>query len=227
MPRKDQEYSETIIAGQATLAFARDGSWFQGNIISPASDAYTVTGRKRPPVCLAPVPEAPVPTPHPATPPGTAKARGESYSTDSFTSSTGWGSRELSPALELSPSETNSLDAELVAQTLASLELEEECEGEEMEYYDLAIMDYETGINHTIRDVGALISGADCQLTGDSLKFESHTCSKGIRADKVIHGSLGPSLIDKDLVVYQGGFSYTYQDRLCYPASLTNGHWCM
>ena len=35
----------TIITMQATLAFSRDGSWFQGNVISPEKDAYTVSGR--------------------------------------------------------------------------------------------------------------------------------------------------------------------------------------
>lgn len=221
MPRKKQEYSETIIAGEATLAFSRDGTWFQGNIISPDNDAYTVTARKREPVKGKddPSPQTLVCYLRPSDP----QTLGCSYSSDSFISST--GSRELSPALEQSPSEASSLDFDLVAQALASFQLEEECEG--TDYYDLAIMDYETGINHRVRDVGARISGADCQLTGDSLKFESHTCSKGVLADKVIQGSLGPTLIEKDLVVYQGGFSYTYSDSVCYPASLTTGHWCM
>merc|ERR1719239_1434691 len=44
--RKSRMQSETTIAGQATLAFSRDGSWFHGNVISPEKDAYTVSGRR-------------------------------------------------------------------------------------------------------------------------------------------------------------------------------------
>jgi len=139
------------------------------------------------------------------------------------TSSTESASRELSPNLGTSFSEVDSLDSELVAAALASLELEEE--GEEV--YHLAIMDYETGINHRLEGATIQISATSCRLSADGLSFESKSCSKGSRADMVIHRNLGPTLIDKDLLVYQGDFSYTYLDHPCYPTSLVSGHWCM
>merc|ERR1719180_266483 len=61
-------------------------------------------------------------------------------------------SREDSPIIARSPSEVDSLDSDLIARTLASIDNEEAEVG-----YEMSIMDYETGMNHSPQ-VSAIIS---------------------------------------------------------------------
>jgi len=240
--RKSRMQSETTIAGQATLAFARDGSWFQGNVISPEKDAYTVSGRRigngqgisfpssshnsisspnsSPPILTSMMMDS--------SPLMSKKGMVDSPSCsplprkgmiDSCCSS----SREESPTIARSPSEVDSLDSELVARTLASIDNEEGEVG-----YEMAIMDYETGMNHSPQGVRGKVESSGCNLQGDSLSFSSRSQSKGVLADKVILGNLGPGLITQDLVVFQGPFSFKYSDPVCYPRNSSNaGQWCL
>merc|ERR1719382_1662027 len=82
-------------------------------------------------------------------------------------------SREDSPTIARSPSEADSLDSELVARTLASIDNEE---GEVV--YEMAIMDYETGIKHTPEGVRGKVDSTGCKLQGESLTFSSTSQSK-------------------------------------------------
>jgi len=241
--------SETIIAGQATLAFARDGGWFQGNVISPEKDAYTVSGRRigngrgisftsssSSNSTSSPSSSSPIATSMMMNSPSLVSKKGivdssvkgltESPSClprkgmiDSFCSS----SREDSPTIARSPSEVDSLDSELIARTLNSIDNEEEEVG-----YEMAIMDYETGMNHSPQGVRGRVDSSGCNLQADSLSFSSRSQSKGVLADKVILGHLGPGLVTQDLVVFQGPFSFKYSDPVCYPSNSSDaGQWCL
>merc|ERR1719391_1666389 len=138
---------------------------------------------------------------------------------DSFCSS----SREESPIIARSPSEVDSLDSELIARTLDSIDNEEE-----EVVYEMAIMDYETGMNHSPQGVRGRVDSSGCNLQADSLSFSSKSQSKGVLADKVILGRLGPSLVTQDLVVFQGPFSFKYSDPVCYPSNSSSaGQWCL
>jgi len=163
--------SETTIAGQATLAFARDKSWFQGNVISPEKDAYTVSGRRigngreisftsssnsspssSSPIAIGMTMDSSSLMSKKSMADSSMKGMADSPShspsvlprrkgmIDSCCSS----SREDSPTIARSPSEVDSLDSELIERTLASIDNEEEEVG-----YEMAIMDYETGMNHS------------------------------------------------------------------------------
>lgn len=222
LPRKGREQSRTTIAGQATLAFSRDGGWFQGNILSPDSDAYTIAGRRRcrspsspPPTSSHPPASSPLPASSPPLPLGHLSP-----------SSLSPGSQRSS--LRESTSEADSLEGELVARVLASLDLEEEEEGEEgRNNYSISIMDYETGINHKVQGSGGFGPEGDCSLEGENLSFQCTSHSKGVRANKVIQKALGPGLLDQDMLVFQGPLSFSYPDTLCYPSSIREAQWCL
>lgn len=92
LPRRGREQSRTTIAGQATLAFSRDGGWFQGNILSPDSDAYTIAGRR---LCSRPC--SPPPASSPPLPLGHLSP--SSLSPGSQRGSVGESSSEVYPAL--------------------------------------------------------------------------------------------------------------------------------
>jgi len=243
--RKSRMQSETTITGQATLAFARDGSWFQGNVISPEKDAYTVSGRQigngrgisftsslHNSIC-SPSSSPTIPTDmmmdssslmskknmvdSPSCSPSLLPRKGM---IDSCCCSS---SREDSPTIARSPSEVDSLDSELIARTLASIDNDEGEVG-----YEMSIMDYETGMNHSPQGVRGKVDSSGCNLQGDSLSFSSRSQSKGVLADKVILGHLGPGLVTQDLVVFQGPFSFKYSDPVCYPRNSSNaGQWCL
>ena len=116
---------------------------------------------------------------------------------------------------QLTPSEDDSLDSEDVRRALETLGLEDE-EGLQ---YRVSIMDYETGINHTIEvrimkimlvmtmiilwTVTCSLVSDECQLSSESLVFTSQTCVKGARADLVILSNIGNNLTDQSMVVYQ------------------------
>jgi len=242
--------SETTIAGQATLAFARDKSWFQGNVISPEKDAYTVSGRRigngreisftsssnsspssSSPIAIGMTMDSSSLMSKKSMADSSMKGMADSPShspsvlprrkgmIDSCCSS----SREDSPTIARSPSEVDSLDSELIERTLASIDNEEEEVG-----YEMAIMDYETGMNHSPQGVRGKVDSTGCNLQADSLSFSSRSQSKGVLADKVILGHLGPGLVTQDLVVFQGPFSFKYSDPVCYPSnSSTAGQWCL
>merc|ERR1719331_3093420 len=103
-------------------------------------------------------------------------------------------SREDSPPIARSPSEVDSLDSDLIARTLASIDNEEEEVGYEMSImdyetgmnhspqgvrgkvgYEMSIMDYETGMNHSPQGVRGKVESSGCNLQGDSLSFSSRS----------------------------------------------------
>merc|ERR1719239_1934453 len=242
--RKSRMQSETTIAGQATLAFARDGSWFQGKVISPEKDAYTVSGRRIGDgrgISFTSSSNNSISSPSSTSPIASSIMRDSSYlmskksivdsptCSPSLLSRKGMidsccsSSRGDSPTIARSPSEVDSLDSELIARTLASIDNEEGEVG-----YEMSIMDYETGMNHSPQGVRGKVDSSGCNLQGDSLSFSSRSQSKGVLADKVILGHLGPGLVTQDLVVFQGPFSFKYSDPVCYPRNSSNaGQWCL
>merc|ERR1719239_701219 len=229
--RKSRMQSETTIAGQATLAFARDGSWFQGNVISPEKDAYTVSGRRIGDgrgISFTSSSNNSISSPNSTSPIASSIMMDSSslLSRKSIMDSCCSSSREDSSTIARmarSPSEVDSLDSDLIARTLASIDNEEEEVG-----YEMSIMDYETGMNHSPQGVRGKVDSSGCNLQADSLSFSSTSQSKGVLADKVILGHLGPGLITQDLVVFQGPFSFKYSDPVCYPRNSSNaGQWCL
>eukprot|EP00092_Neocalanus_flemingeri_P084557 GFUD01106246.1.p1 GENE.GFUD01106246.1~~GFUD01106246.1.p1 ORF type:complete len:260 (+),score=73.14 GFUD01106246.1:47-826(+) len=226
LPRKSQAQSELIIKGRATLAFSPDGKWFQGNIISPTADAYTISGRRKSlSTSLEPVRE-----------PGDTLDQSSCIS-HSYTSPPSLPSSPAScPTNQTSlasadsdqpyPSDTDSLDYELVRAVIENFSIEDEdCDA----LYDLAIMDYETGINHSVKRVGCQVSSDMCRLMGDTLTFQADTCNKGAMADMVIHKNIGQAMTEQSMTVFQGEFSYTYSDLICFPIPQGEGQgqWCL
>ena len=69
--------------------------------------------------------------------------------------------------------------------------------------FKVSIMDYETGINHSLENVSCSILSDICRMNSDDLTFTSDSCSKGARADLVILRSIGQSLTDSNMLVFQ------------------------
>jgi len=244
-PRKSQGQSELTIKGKATLAFSADGSWFQGNIISATEDAYTISGKRTShpaklnhatisPVALSPSALSPS-TIFPTTL-NTITELGNSpnLQTDSSSSSTSspvncqpYQARQDSQDYEQpSPSDIDSLDSELVRVALENFSLEED---DFDALYDVAIMDYETGMNHSVKGVEFQVSADICKLRGDTLTFQADTCIKGAMADMVIHKNIGQALTDQNMIVFQGCVQYSYSDLVCFPIAQEEGQgqWCL
>eukprot|EP00092_Neocalanus_flemingeri_P068898 GFUD01084307.1.p1 GENE.GFUD01084307.1~~GFUD01084307.1.p1 ORF type:complete len:247 (-),score=74.91 GFUD01084307.1:107-847(-) len=213
LPRNSQAQSQLTINGKATLAFSPDGKWFQGNIISPTEDAYTISGRRK----------SVSSTLHPATEhAGSSDQSSPPILTSTLvccsTTQTSLGSGD-------SPSDIDSLDSELVRAAIENFTLDEyDCDV----LYDIAIMDYETGVNHSLKSVGCQVSSDTCRLVGDMLSFQADTCNKGAMADMVIHKNIGQALTEQNMIVFQGAFSYTYRDLICFPIPQGGqGQWCL
>jgi len=227
---KSKTGSESLIQGRATLAFAKDGSWFQGNIMSPTEDYYTVTGRRLQSRLSSVCEDDP---PHPGLHPDLLQTGVESSNYKEAVSSLSSSYSSNSPRLHFSqsPSEADSLDSEVVAQALEALEWEEDCVEAGIEAggatWDITILDLDTGVRHKVQGAGAHISGNECKLSGENIRFESDTYSKGVKADKLIHSHMGPGLVDRQLVVYQGEFSYTYSDLLRCSSSPPSSQYCL
>jgi len=222
-PRKSQTTSELTIKGKSTLAFRPDGKWFKGNIISKTEDAYTISGRRR----------------------SSSNQRLDSVSEliepveqsgIFFNNSANLSAPTSSPLScsiiqpsensSESPSDIDSLDSELVRVAIESFNLEEDdCDA----LYDISILDYETGMNHSIKGVSAQMSSDGCRLVGDSLSFRSDNVNKGAGADMVIQKNLGQALTGRNLIVFQGDFEFTYSDMVCFPVSQeeASGQWCL
>jgi len=238
--RKPMGQTEMTIKGKATLAFSADGSWFQGNIISATEDAYTITGRRTSHPAMLNLAISSHGKLNPITEHGgsySLSSSGSSYSHTSLTTT----SFTSSPVNCLphqamldssdcgdqpSPSDIDSLDSELVRVALENFSLEED---DSDVLYDVAIMDYETGMNHSVKAVECQVSEDIIKLMGDTLIFQAETCSKGAKADMVIHKNIGQALTDKNMIVFQGSLQYTYSDMVCFPIPQEEGQgqWCL
>jgi len=222
--RKSQAKAELSIQGRATMAFAPDGTWFKGNIISNTEDAYTISGRRvsvsHP--RLGSVSELLEPLSHP----DPVEHLGHSTSPATIASSPMSCSNTCSEDYSDSPSEIDSLDSELVRVAIESFSLEDE---DSDGLYDITILDYETGINHSVKGVSGQISGESCSLLGESLSFRAGTVSKGAMADMVIQKNLGQALTERNMVVFQGELEFTYSDMICFPVAQGegSGQWCL
>jgi len=226
LPRKSQAQSEPNIKGKATLAFSPDGKWFQGNVISATDDAYTISGKLKTlssyTTILDPVRE------DVQTPDRSSLSSCSSTSTPILTSSPVSCPSHLDSTDydQPSPSEIDSLDSELVRVAIENFNLDEDdCDA----LYDIAIMDYETGINHSVKGAGCQMSSDTCRLMGDTINFQADSCSKGAKADMVIHKNIGQALTEQNMIVFQGSFTYTYSDMICFPVPLEEGRgqWCL
>jgi len=228
--QKSKTGSESLIQGRATLAFAKDGSWFQGNIVSPTEDYFTVTGRKLQSRLTSVCEEVP---PHSvlhadilhrgvATP---------DYKEAVTSLSSSYSSNSPRLHMSQSPSEADSLDSEVVAQALEALDWEEDSGEAGIEAgeatWDITLLDLDTCVRQKVQGAGAYISGNECKLSGENISFESDTYSKGVKADKLIYSHMGPGLVDKQLVVYQGEFSYAYSDLLRCSSSPPSNQYCL
>jgi len=248
--------SELRIQGTATIAFHPSGNWFQGNIISPSEDAYTIHGKRNatsstvsssPPAAPAFGQEGRSPTADktchlPAGVELDSKDGGHDYVTSgrlagsdvsgrlagSDVSGRLAGSDGSSSAISTSlddevVSVSDSLDSALIAETMERLELELDSEM----YYTVNIVDYETGINHRIKEVCCVQEGESLSLEGESISFASTSTHKGIKADVIISSNIGPSLVQKGLTVFRGDLKMTYRDEPCFPVSLDASQWCL
>eukprot|EP00092_Neocalanus_flemingeri_P068899 GFUD01084308.1.p1 GENE.GFUD01084308.1~~GFUD01084308.1.p1 ORF type:complete len:259 (-),score=75.83 GFUD01084308.1:107-883(-) len=225
LPRTSQAQSQLTIHGKATLAFSPDGKWFQGNIISPTEDAYTISGRRKSlSTTVEPVREPGDTLDHSSliTHSYTSPPSLPSSPASCPTNQTSLGSADSD---QPSPSDTDSLDYELVRAAIENFTLDEyDCDV----LYDIAIMDYETGVNHSLKSVGCQVSSDTCRLVGDMLSFQADTCNKGAMADMVIHKNIGQALTEQNMIVFQGAFSYTYRDLICFPIPQGGqGQWCL
>merc|ERR1719239_1206172 len=145
--RKSRMQSETTIAGQATLAFSRDGSWFQGNVISPEKDAYTVSGRRIGDgrgISFTSSSNNSISSPNSTSPIASSIMMDSSYlmskkgmvdspsnspsllSRKSIMNSCCSSSREDSPTIARMARSPSEVDSDLIARTLASIDNEEE-----------------------------------------------------------------------------------------------------
>jgi len=230
LPRPQFEYEETQskVEGKTTLAVSSDGEWFQGNIINSCGDSYTISGKRR---CSSVRNLSSMSTcnDNRST---VLKEDVESKANDDNTSSndSGVGSficqtfdHESSEYNE-SPSEVDSIDSELVRIAMENIDLDDdECEA----CYDVTIFDFETGMNHSVEGVQGVISSDQCTLTGDNLSFQSTSSSRGARADVIISKHMGTGLIDRNLFAFQGDLSFTYNDLICYPTTVSDSQWCL
>jgi len=220
--RKSQDKSEVTIKGKSTLAFTPDGAWFKGNIISTTEDAYTISGRI--PSTSSPrlnsVSELlePLDHQHHISSSASPTTIASSPMSCSYTNN--------SETCSQSPSEIDSLDSELVRAAIERFDLEED---DSDVLYDISVLDYETGMNHGVKGVTGHISGDRCVLVGESLSFRSDNVSKGAMAEMVIQKSLGQALANRNMIVYQGDFEFTYSDMVCFPVYQEDGagQWCL
>jgi len=136
------------------------------------------------------------------------------------------GTQQSSDLYQDSPSDKDSIDAELVRVAIENFLLEEE------EYdasYDISIYDYETGVNHSIKNVSSQVFSKECRLTSDQVNFTSSSVSRGTKADMVIQENLGQALTGQNLIVFQGQLEFSYNDLVCFPIAQgeERGQWCL
>jgi len=217
--RPGRHGSEMEICGMATLAFSKDLSWFQGNIVNDQSDTYTIRGSLL----------------HEAANNDDDSLEKESEEkfclcqADSLVidSSSPNNSLISDDSILTPPSDNDSFDSELVRSSIQNLSLEDEL------VYRVTIGDYETGLTHTLQSVTCTISSDTCNMRSESedMEFKSSSCSKGYKADKVILSRMGQDLTGNNMRVFQGTFRYTYDDMVCYPVdsnfSQSHGQWCL
>jgi len=220
-------HAEHIISGSATIVFPPSLNWFQGNIINSAGDAYTIHGKQRrdsqnsnddaPSTRLPTLAELP------------EDNNKSSLSTQSNHSSENGEilrinySGNSSTSLDEECSVCDSLDSALVERAMARLSLEL---GSEF-VYNVTITDYETGLEHEVKEVSCSIDKEKLKLEHNQLQFTSETALKGAKADTVIATKIGPGLVEKGLTVYSGKLRMTYQDAPCYPVALEASQWCL
>jgi len=230
LPRPQSGYEEcqSKIEGETTLVMSSNGEWFQGNILSTCGDSYTISGKRR---SLAVRNHSSIST--------SMEIRNtlindddKNRATESLTPSNDSGvgsynsqcSESQFSEQEEAQSEADSIDSELVRIALENIDLDEdECEAS----YDVTIFDFETGMNHSVQGVEGTISSEQCCLTGGNFTFQSSTCSRGARADVIISNHMGPGLIDRNLLAFQGDLSFTYNDLICYPTTVSDSQWCL
>jgi len=216
LPRPGRHDSEMEISGMATIAFSQDLSWFQGNIVNPQSDTFTIRGRLINESSDVDIIE---------------KETEEKYNLCQenslvFDSSSPNNSLISDDSMLTPPSDNDSFDSELVRSTIQSLSLEDEL------VYRLTIGDYETGLTHTLQSVSCTLSSDTCNMRSENedMEFKSNSCSKGVKADKVILSRMGQDLTGNNMRVFQGSFRYKYDDMVCYPVSQeseSQGQWCL
>jgi len=209
-------HSEIEIRGEATIALHPSGDWFQGNIISALEDAYTIHGRRNHADIeykeerLAVVPEDAV-----------EDLVGSLHNSLEISGASFESSTSCSPTSHDDEVSTcGSLDSAVVLATMERL-------GLEMDTFTVHITDYETGIEHTLKDVSITMEDEDLRMFNDSLTFNSSDVVKGNKADVVITTKIGPNLVEKGLLVFRGDLRMTYRDEPCFPVSLDASQWCL
>jgi hypothetical protein len=214
-------HAEHEISGEATIVFPQSLQWFQGNIINKAGDAYTIHGKQRRDSqnsnedgCRLPT-VSEVPEENGMKTPIPIREDDEVSRMNDL--------RTSSSSLDEESSVCDSLDSTLVELAMARLSLEL---GSEF-IYNVTITDYETGLEHEVKEVLCSIDKESLKLEHDQLQFTSETALKGVKADTVIASKIGPGLVEKGLTVYSGDLRMTYQDAPCYPVALEASQWCL
>eukprot|EP00088_Acartia_fossae_P009304 TRINITY_DN14497_c0_g1_i2.p1 TRINITY_DN14497_c0_g1~~TRINITY_DN14497_c0_g1_i2.p1 ORF type:complete len:309 (-),score=76.97 TRINITY_DN14497_c0_g1_i2:670-1596(-) len=226
--------AEHVISGGATIVFPPSLIWFQGNIINKSGDAYTIHGKQRRDSqnsteeggnntrLLTVLPEEELSSQQ-----QNQERRGGSccQEDEEVSRITGFSAQQAhsSSSLDEESSVCDSLDSALVESAMARLSLEL---GSEF-LFNVTVTDYETGLEHEIKEVQCSIDRENLRLEHDQLQFTSVTALKGMKADTVIASKIGPGLVEKGLTVYSGNLRMTYHDEPCYPVALEASQWCL
>ncbi|XP_023331086.1 uncharacterized protein LOC111703390 [Eurytemora carolleeae] len=93
--------------------------------------------------------------------------------------------------------------------------------------FDMNLFDYETGLNHKIKDAVSVLEEESLRFEHNNLQFQSTSTIRGNRADTVICTNIGPSLVEQGFIVFRGGLKMIYEDQPCYPVPLQSSQWCL
>lgn len=245
MRSKGLQYDSTqvqqCICGMAHLAFHPSLDWFQGNIVSATGDSYEINGTK----CH----ECSTSSSASNNNGGGGGVGGGYNRTTSGSSSDGFEftaqdadaayknrkdkrgqSDRSSFSSTASPSSNDeeestcgSLDSSLVQSAMERLNLELDNEAT----YNVYVKDYETGLEHNIKDVTYTMDDDTLRLESENLQFCSNNTLKGSRADVAIAKNLTPRLAQMGLTAFVGELKMTYRDEPCFPVTPDASQWCL
>jgi len=232
----DSTEFQQCICGTAHLAFHPTMDWFQGNIVSASGDSYEINGTK----CR----QCSSSSSSSSSSYAGSPRYGKNYTGDAYElpqqsqagpagqTSQRDSNRRTSCSSTASPnsideeeSSCGSLSSSLVQSAMERLNLEEldsaACS------YNVYIKDYETGLEHNIKDVAYSMEEDTLRLESNNLQFSSSSMLKGTRADVAIAKNLTPQLVHMGLTAFVGDLKMTYVDEPCFPVTPDASQWCL